>query len=143
GDARMSICRLVTSSVALFAALSCSTPVRADVVTDWNIVALNATASPPNAVVQSRSLAIVHAAIYDTVRAVERNGPAFAVYLEAPTGTSVDAAVAAAAHAVLERLAPAAKAALDAALHDTLAKIAEGPGKQDGVALGVSIGERS
>jgi len=137
------MCRLVTSSAAIFAALSCTTPVRADVVTDWNIVALGATASPPNSVVQSRSLAIVHAAIYDTVRAIEHNGPAHAVDLTAPSGTSIDAAVAAAAHAVLERLAPEAKPALDAALRDTLARIAEGPGKQEGIALGVRIGERS
>ena len=45
---------------------------QADVVTDWNVIALNATAVPPNSILQSRALAIVHAAIYDAVRAVDR-----------------------------------------------------------------------
>ena len=57
---------------------------RADIVTDWNIVALNATAVPPNSVLQSRTLAIVHAAIYDAVRAVDQKAPAYAVDLKAP-----------------------------------------------------------
>src|SRR5712671_3067345 len=81
--------------------------VHADVVTDWNVIALNATAVPPNSILQSRVLAIVHAAIYDAVRAVDRKGDAYAIDVEAPTGTSVDAAVVAAAHGSLARLAPA------------------------------------
>ena len=74
---------------------------RADVVTDWNVIALNASAVPPNSVVQSRVLAITHAAVYDAVRAVERNGPAYAVEVPARSGASVEAAAAAAAHAAL------------------------------------------
>lgn len=85
----------------------------------------------------------MHGAIYDAVCAVERSGTAYAVLLEAPSHTSLDAAVAAAAHAALERLAPAAKPVLDVALSDTLAKIADGPAKQEGVALGARIGARS
>jgi hypothetical protein len=51
--------------------LACAAGVaRADVVTDWNVVALNASAVPPNSIVQSRTLAIAHAAVYDAVRAV-------------------------------------------------------------------------
>ena len=69
---------------------------RADAVTDWNAIALDATARPPNSILQSRTLAIVHGAIYDAVRAVERNGRAYAVDVEAPAGTSVEAAVVAA-----------------------------------------------
>jgi hypothetical protein len=131
------------STAALVAPLLCTLTSRADVVTDWNVVALNATAQPPNSILQSRSLAIVHGAIYDAVCAVERNCPAYAVLLEAPSHTSLDAAVAAAAHAALERLAPAAKPVLDAALSNTLAKIADGPAKQEGIALGARIGARS
>src|SRR5215475_9574731 len=77
---------------------------RADAVTDWNVVAVNATAVPPNSVVQSRVLAIVHGAIYDAVRAVDQNSAAYVVDLKAPSGTSVDAAVAAAGHGVLVQL---------------------------------------
>lgn len=116
---------------------------RADVVTDWNVVALNASAMPPNSILQSRTLAITHAAVYDAVRAVERNGPAYAVEAQARSGASVEAAAAAAAHAALERLTPAAKPMLDAALSATLARIPDGPAKIDGVALGAHVGAQT
>jgi hypothetical protein len=115
----------------------------ADVVTDWNITALNATAVPPNSILQSRVMAIVHGAIYDTVRAIDEKGPAYAVDLKAPAGTSVEAAVAAAAHGTLLRLAPAQRPALDAALSATLSRIADGPAKSDGIDLGQQIAEKS
>ena len=88
---------------------------RADAVTDWNSVALDATAVPPNSILQSRVLAIVHGAIYDAVRAVDQKSAAYAVDLKAPAGTSIDAAVAAAAHGTLVRLAPAQRPMLDTA----------------------------
>lgn len=115
----------------------------ADAVTDWNVIALNATAVPPNSVLQSRTLAIVHGAIYDSVRAIDQNAPAYAVELKAPAGASVDAAVAAAAHGVLVRLAPTQRPTLDAALNAALAKVAEGRAKADGVDLGALVAQRS
>src|SRR5882757_805667 len=96
------------SATAFAALLACpALPVHADAVTDWNAIALNATAVPPNSILQSRVLAIVHCAIYDAVRAVDRKGGAYAIDVEAPAGTSVGAAVVAAAHGSLARLAPA------------------------------------
>ncbi|HZO84012.1 MAG TPA: vanadium-dependent haloperoxidase [Verrucomicrobiae bacterium] len=115
---------------------------RADVVTEWNVIALNATTIPPNSVLQSRTIAIVHAAIYDAANAVERKGGAYAVDLKAAPGTSLDAAVAAAAHGALVRLVPAQRPALDTALNATLAKVTEGPGKTDGVTIGAQVAER-
>src|SRR5215831_14139438 len=123
----------------------CMLPIRgahADAVTDWNVIALNATALPPNSILQSRVLAIVHGAIYDAVRAVDRNGRAYAVDVEAPAGASGEAAAIAAAHGSLVRLAPAARPMLDAALNASLSKIAEGQGKSDGIALGAQIAEK-
>ena len=114
----------------------------ADVVTDWNVIALNATAVPANSILQSRALAIVHTAIYDAVTAVERKGGAYAIDVEAPAGTSVEAAVVAAAHGSLVRLAPAERPMLDAAMNLSLSKIADGPGKTDGTALGQQIAEK-
>jgi hypothetical protein len=112
----------------------------ADVVTDWNVVALTATAVPPNSIVQSRSLAIVHAAIHDAVQAIEQKG-AYLVELKANAGASVEAAVAAAAHTALVRLAPAQRAMLDTTLQSTLSKIAEGQAKIDGVNIGTQVAE--
>jgi hypothetical protein len=62
-------------------ATACLLPIgraHADAVTDWNLIALNATAVPPNSILQSRVLATVHGAIYDAVRAVDRKGGAYA-----------------------------------------------------------------
>src|SRR5215468_2827097 len=97
--------------------------VQADAVIDWNVVALSATAVPPNSILQSRVLAIVHGAIYDAVCAVDRKCRAYAVDVEAPAGTSAEAAVAAAAHTTLVRLASSDRATLDRALNVSLAKI--------------------
>jgi hypothetical protein len=116
--------------------------VHADVVTDWNVIALNATAVPPNSILQSRVLAIVHGAIYDAACAIERKGGTYAIDVEAATGTSVEAAVVAAAHGSLVRLAPAERLMLDAALNDSLSRIADGQGKTDGIALGQQIAEK-
>ena len=130
-------------TAAIAALLTCpALPVRGDAVTDWNSIALNATAVPPNSILQSRVLAIVHGAIYDAVRAVEQRGAAYAVDVKAPVGTSLDAAVAAAAHGVLVRLAPAQRGMLDAALGTSLSKVADGRGKTDGVAIGSQVAEK-
>jgi hypothetical protein len=114
----------------------------ADAVTDWNVIALNATAVPPNSILQSRVLAIVHTAIYDAVHAVDRKGGAYAVDIEAPAGTSVEAAIVAAAHGSLAQLAPAERSTLDTALNVSLSRIADGQGKSDGTALGTQIAEK-
>jgi hypothetical protein len=113
---------------------------QADAVTDWNVIALNATAVPPNSILQSRALAIVHGAIYDAVHAVERKGGAYAVDITAPSGTSLEAAVVAAAHTALVRLTPH-RPMLDAALNVSLSEITDGQGKRDGAALGRQIAE--
>src|SRR5262245_44043956 len=105
---------------------------RADAVTDWNATAVDATAMPPNSILQSRVLAIVHGAIYDAVRAVYQKGDAYAVDLKAPPGTSIDAAIAAAAHGVLVRLAPAQRPTLDIILNTALAKVGSRQATADG-----------
>ena len=111
-------------------------------MTDWNVIALNATAVPPNSILQSRTLAIVHSAIYDAVHAVDRKGGAYAIDVEAPAGASVEAAVIAAAHGTLVRLAPAERSTLDAAMNISLSRIIDGQGKTDGTAIGQQIAEK-
>lgn len=137
------ITRLAAAAVSTL--IVCMPPLasaRADAVTEWNVIALNATAVPPNSILQSRALAIVHAAIYDAVRAVDRRGAAYAVEIEAQPGTSADAAVVAAAHRALVRLAPAQRPTLDAAREASLSRIADGPGKTEGVAIGESVADK-
>ena len=138
-------CIIQTLTVSALATV-CLFPIaraHADEVIDWNVIALNATAVPPNSILQSRALAIVHCAVYDAVRAVDRNGGAYAIDVEAPTGTSVEAAVIAAAYGTLVRLAPAERLMLDTALNASLSRIADGQGKTDGIALGQQVAEKT
>ena len=140
--ARTGIARILA---VLALTTACMLPIaraQADAVTDWNVIGLNATAFPPNSILQSRALAIVHSAIYDAVRAVDRKSRAYAVDVEAPAGTSVEAAIVAAAHGSLVRLAPTERSMLDTALNVSLSKIADGQGKIDGIALGGQIAEK-
>ena len=133
---------LLTATMIAFVAPSMG-PARANPVIDWNIVAIDATAVPPNAVLQSRTLAIVHGAIFDAVHAVARAGPAYAVDLEAPPGTSIEAALGVAAHDVLVQLAPMQQPKLDQALGKALAELPDGSGRKAGMAIGAQVAERS
>src|SRR3954469_7456595 len=126
---RIRVTQMLIAPALMALVIQPSGQARADAVTDWNVIAINATAVPPNSILQSRVLAIVHGAVYDAVRAVDRKGAAYAVDLKAPAGTSLDAAVAAAAHGALIRLAPAQRAMLDTALSTSLSKVADGQGK--------------
>jgi hypothetical protein len=140
--ARIPITRMLLASAIAALFLQPVSPARADAVTDWNVIAVNATAVPPNSILQSRVLAIVHGAIYDAVRAVEQKGAAYAVDLKAPPGSSIDAAVATAAQGVLMRLTPAQRPMLESALKTALAKIADGKPKTDGIRIGSEVAEK-
>lgn len=118
-------------------------PARANPVLDWNLVAIEATAVPANSVLQSRTLAIVHGAIFDAVHAVAPNGAAYAVDLEAPPGASLEAAIAQAAHDALAQLAPSQQAKLDQALAKALAELPASSGKKVGMAIGAQVAQQS
>ena len=70
----------------------------ADVVLDWNVIALKTTASAPfNPPLEARNLAIVHAAIFDAVNAIVGEFHPYRVRFRAPDNASAEAAVIAAA----------------------------------------------
>ncbi|HSF41692.1 MAG TPA: vanadium-dependent haloperoxidase [Thermoanaerobaculia bacterium] len=114
----------------------------ADVVIDWNNVALNAIrvdkTAPPKA---SRALACVHVAMFDAINSV--TGGAYEPYLVEPVNffapVSPEAAGAAAAHLALTELFPAQAATFDAALATSLAALPDGPEKTSGVDWGKSV----
>jgi hypothetical protein len=112
----------------------------ADMVLHWNEVLLDAVrvdrTAPPRA---ARAMAIVHAAIYDAVNAIERTHEVYAVDAFALPGTSAEAAVAAAAHATLASLFPAQAGTFAAELTASLATIADGAAEDQGVALGEDV----
>jgi hypothetical protein len=113
---------------------------RADPVTDWNQTAIRATEIAGAPVpVQTRVMAMVHAAMFDAVNAIERRYAVYAVDASAPSGASADAAAAAAAHGVLVRVYPQQQATTDAALAASLTRIPEGTARADGTRLGEAV----
>lgn len=109
---------------------------RADVVTDWNQTAITSfKAANTRFVLQTRTLAMLHAAIFDAVNSVDHRYKPYAIELQAPTGASPEAAAAAAAHRVLVSLIPTQLANLDAAYVTSLAAIPDGASKTDGIAV--------
>jgi hypothetical protein len=112
----------------------------ADMVIDWNNVALNAirasSTAPP---VASRALAIMQTSVYDALNAIDLTSKPYAVDVVALPNTSREAAVAAAAHQVLEVLFASQEATIDAALTASLASIPDGAAETNGVALGQRV----
>jgi len=79
----------------------------ADVVTEWNEIAVaTAAAGKHGASDASRSTALVHAAVFDAVNAIEARYTPYKIKVSAPAGASAEAAAVGAAHAVLVRLYP-------------------------------------
>jgi hypothetical protein len=116
---------------------------RADVVTDWNQTAVRATevaGAPVPA--QLRMMAMVHAALFDAVNTIEGKYASYAVKLRAARGASREAAAAAAAHGILERLFPAQKPMIDAALATSLKDVADGGARAEGMRIGREVAEK-
>jgi len=128
--------------VYLFALGALSSLAQADMVTDWNSVALNAikvdNTSPPKA---SRALAILHVSIYDACNGIGQNYQPYYVRGKPAGVASKEAAIAAAAHKVLVHLYPAQESAFDAAYAGSVAGIAGGPGKSVGISWGESVAD--
>jgi hypothetical protein len=113
---------------------------RADAVMDWNATAAALPIAVPP--VHARVMAAMHGAVYDAINSIEPQHETYRFPVEAPAGASKDAAVATAAHAVLAALVPSQKAALDAVLAQSLAKISDDRSKADGIAVGKTVAER-
>src|SRR5437773_11015404 len=91
------------------AAMLLSAAAWADVVTDWNQITLATQAAVPGGFrtpPAGRALAMVHAAIFDSVNAIDRKYTPYAVESLADPSASPEAAAAAAARAVLVNLYP-------------------------------------
>src|SRR6516162_8869472 len=112
-------------------------PARGDVVTDWNNAALYTIrpgrTAPP---IAARSLAIVHAAIYDAVNGIVRTHEPYLVPSSGPASASREAAASAAAHATLINLFPASVSNFDALHAAILATISNSPQKTAGITWG-------
>jgi hypothetical protein len=125
-------------SIAILTLLLASpAAVRADAVTDWNAIAVQATitgARPgPTGVLD---IAVVQAAVYDAVQAIEGRYEPYHVEIPGASGSPV-AAAAKAAHDVLVNRFPTQTASLDMTYH--LYLLSQGlPEDDPGVAVGAT-----
>jgi len=116
----------------------------ANVITDWDdkaLVAVSPMASlgGTNPYMAQRMMAMVHAAMFDTVNSIERRYQPYLVQLPADPTTSKEAAAAAAAAKVLATIDTKTAGEMKGALASYLASIADGPAKSDGVKLGEAV----
>src|ERR1051325_3525186 len=109
--------------VALLALIAISATVRADVVTDWNTIAVNTVSADTLRNRQTRDMAMVHAAMFDAMNAIRPYYTPPMVSITAKGYASREAAAAQAAHDVLLALFPAAQIELDAYLAASLVEI--------------------
>jgi len=110
---------------------------RADVVLDWNVIAVNtAIANGQNPFAQARFAAIAQLAVFEAVNSITGDYRPYLGSIVAPPGASADAAAVQAAYRVLSTYFPASASTLDAARTDSLAAIPNGQAKDDGLATG-------
>jgi hypothetical protein len=112
-----------------------------NVITDWDekavsIVQTGAVPPPPTAL---RTIAILHLAMFDAVNSIEPRYKPYKVQLPASSDTSKEAAAAAAAGAVLIKLAPDAVADVQSTFTSYLATLPEGEAKSRGIKLGQEV----
>ena len=115
---------------------------KADLVTDWNTIAISTVAGDSVVNRRSRDMAMVHAAMFDAMNGIRAEYTPAMVSVHGKGYASREAAGAQAAHDVLVALFPAEQAALDANLAATLLQIPADPahGKQP-TAEGIAVGQ--
>jgi hypothetical protein len=120
----------------LVALLVCS-PIaaRADVVFDWNVIAVATAGQGQTPYAQARFMAITQLAVFEAVNAITGEYRPYLGSVRAPADASADAAAVAAAYTVLKNYFPAAPN-LDAQYAASLAAIPAGPARDRGIATG-------
>jgi hypothetical protein len=143
----MTVKTLVTtcalSTIALTAALRAApdfTAQSTDPVIQWNrglLAIVPDTWCPGRHDSSTRSFAIMHAAIYDAVNAIDQTHRPYAVQFSGVSQqASQPAAADAAAHEVLVALYPGLTSKLDAEFQQSLTLVPDGAGKTEGIRIG-------
>jgi hypothetical protein len=138
----------VTAAVAQADPAAPSTPAApsaataVDPVIQWNRVLLGILQTPgaqPPTIHATRSLAILHAAIYDAVDSIERTSAPYLVSISSPRRASPEAAAAAAGYTVLANLYPGQQETLAAQFASSLATVPNGYHKFEGMRVGEAV----
>src|SRR5262245_2101663 len=131
----------IRTTVVSLMLISGATQARADVITDWTqtaidvMKAVNVSGNP-----WTRSLAIMHVSMSDSVNAVENRYARFAPDIAPNPNASAEVAAAAAAREILIRQYPGQKSRIDAAFGAILEKVPDSPARAAGIALGEKVG---
>jgi len=131
--------RWFIAAVALAALVA--TPMRADVVTDWNAIADVTSTFAGGPPVRARITAMVQIAVHDALNSIEPRYESYTAIGPAHEGASPDAAVAAASYVVLSQTVPSQAAALLTTYNNFIASLAACPGYPSCVGDGVAAGE--
>ena len=113
-------------------------------VVQWNrtlLVIVRTPGEQPATIHTTRSFAIMHAAIYDAVNAIDGTHKPYLVGFSASPVASQEAAASSAAHEVLVKLYPNMQSTLDAQLQQALAQLPN-RGKAEGIRIGKAIADR-
>lgn len=134
------------SDVSAARSSSAATPQALDPVIQWNQELLQIVRTPgaqPATVHPTHSFALLHAAIYDAVNAIDETHTRYLIHVRgASRAASKEAAAAAAAHDVLSALYPSLAANLDALLDQSLAQVPDGQHKTRGIRIGQDVAAR-
>lgn len=115
---------------------------KADVVLDWNAIAVDtAVANQQNPFAQARYAAIVQLAVFEAVNAITADYQPYLGTITAPPGASTEAAAVEAAYQVLIAYFPSSESTLYPAYVNSMAQIPDGQAKIDGIATGDSAAQ--
>ena len=133
GDTRNRVLGLCMLIATLFG----SAVAKADVVLDWNVIAVNtAITNGQNPFAQARYAAIVQLAVFESVNAITGEYHPYLGTIVAPPDACPEAAAIQAAYRVLSTYFPDRASTLDAERANSLASIPDGRAKTDGIATG-------
>jgi hypothetical protein len=114
---------------------------RADVITDWNVIANALVAKDVGNNPKLRTLAMVHVAMSDAINTVQNRYTRVVATLPTAPGASAEAAAATAARQILTKIYPEQTAKIEEAYTASLKAIPDGPAKTEGVKLGMAVAE--
>ena len=135
----MNVLKVAIVGLAL---VSANTPVRADVIADWNHTAMdvmravNVAGNP-----WTRSMALVNVSMSDAVNSVQNRYSRYIPELPVDPKASAEAAAAAAAREILMRQYPGQKERIEAAFAETLKSIPDNPARAAGIDLGAKVAD--
>jgi hypothetical protein len=129
---------LILTIVGVFATVSSRS--QADVVLEWNDI-MQTTLVGQSPVNETRLAAITQLAVFEAVNAITGQYDPYLGTVRAPRSASAEAAAIAAAHGVLWNYVLERRGDLDAARAKSLAGIADGPAKTEGITVGEAAAE--